>query len=93
MGRLNNTINTDTVAQVISGNTNIDVHIFIDEFGNVTQIEKKSKERLKYYIDPTSSPVYISDCVIGVSDSIEGDCSYGKGLGIGDNQFARVIYT
>ena len=87
MGRLSNNIQA-----ISSGITNADIHIFIDQSGNVTQIEKKTKDRLKYYIDPVATPVYISDCVIGVSDALGADCTYGIGLGIGDNDFARIVY-
>ena len=93
MGRLNKSESTNTLNS-ISGETIKDVHIFIDEFGNVTQIEKKDRDtRLKYYIDPALSQLeYVSDCVIGINDATDGDCSYGIGLGIGDNTFARINY-
>lgn len=78
-----------------SGNTNLDVYIFVDEFGNVTQIKKESKSRLKYYVDPTSVPETITpSCVIGISGGIDSpDCSEGIGLGVGDNYFALAKYN
>ena len=62
-----------------------DVHIFVDESGNVTQIKKTSKTRLKYCPD-TKLPQreFIDPCVIGVNDEEWGECSYGIGLGVGD---------
>lgn len=76
----------------ITGVTNIDVHIFIDENGNVTQIKKYSKPRLKYYIDPNfpDSPIQ-EHCVIGVGDPEDGDCSEGDAMGIGENIFGPVM--
>lgn len=98
MGRLSNILNTNFTNSgktntINSGSTNIDVHIFVDEDGNVTQIKKYSKPRLKYYIDPNypDSPEE-EYCVIGVSDPEDGDCSYGDALGVGDKLMAYAIY-
>lgn len=88
-------ITDNTSTKVLSGITNLNVYEFIDEFGNVTQIEKESKSRLKYYIDPTSVPETITPtCVIGISGGIDSpDCSEGIGLGVGDNYFAYAKYN
>ena len=68
-----------------------DIHIFVDNNGNVNQIEKESKERLKYYIEEEiPEKVY---CVIGVDDEESGTCSEGTALGIGDNLMAFAIYS
>jgi hypothetical protein len=68
-----------------------DVHIFVDNNGNVDQIKKISKERLKYYIDEElPEKVY---CVIGIDDPYSGSCSEGTALGIGDNMMAFAIYS
>jgi hypothetical protein len=71
MGRLRNRkkknrgTNLYNIPFVVSGDTG--VHVFIDDSGNVTQIKKKQKERLKYYIDPELQIDFASDCVIGVN--------------------------
>jgi hypothetical protein len=75
-----------------SGTTFRDIHVFVDEFGNVTQIKKEKKKRRKYYIDPNFPAVTINECVIGVEDEFSGPCSYGIGMGIGDDLFAYAIY-
>lgn len=94
MGRLNKTSeNNITQVDTTSGKTNLDIHIFIDEYGNVTQIEKKKKKnRLKYYIDPGIQDIITTPCVIGINDAENGDCSYGIGLGLGDDQWGLVNY-
>ena len=92
MGRLgqSDSVNAQNTA---SGETSKNVHIFIDEFGNVTQIDKKNKDRLKFYIDPDSPQAsYVIDCVIGISGSGQTACSYGIGLGLGDDQYGRASY-
>jgi hypothetical protein len=92
MGRLgqSDSVNTQSTN---SGETTKDVHILIDEFGNITQISKKNKDRFKFYIDPDSPQAdYVSNCVIGINDPADGDCTYGIGLGIGDDQYARAKY-
>ena len=69
----------------VSGVTNLDVHIFVDEYGNVTQIKKQSKPRLKYCPDPKyPQTALINICVIGVSDEEWGECSDGTAMGVGD---------
>jgi hypothetical protein len=72
MGRLSRRTNkTDKgtnlydVPFLLSGDTG--VHVFIDESGNVTQIKKNVKERLRYYIDPSIQFEFLPECVIGVS--------------------------
>ena len=92
-----------TISGSTSGSTNIDVHIFIDEYGNVTQTEKKSKSRLKYYIDPNLPQVDLyQDCVIGLiytgenSVFIPGryaDCINGIALGVGDTKMSYAAYS
>ena len=77
---------------VLSGTGN--VYTFLDENGNVTQINKKSKTRNKYYIDP--EVIFYdpnNECYIGVSDPIDGDCSFGIGLGVGDNDISPATYN
>lgn len=99
MGRLSNLQNTSTINTVpvvttgsTSGLTNIDVHIFVDENGNVTQIKKYSKPRLKYYIDPNYPDMPLEEsCVIGVGDPEEGDCSYGTAMAIGDGDGSGLL--
>ena len=95
MGRLNKPINENTTVEV-SGITNSNICIFVDEYGNVTQTERTSKERLKFYIDPnTPQADYVVNCVIGINDAVSGECSYGIGLGIGDDpkkDFVRAVY-
>lgn len=69
-----------------------DVHIFVDKDGNVEQIEKKEKDRLKYYIDPTYSDMVLDYCAIGINDEESGECSYGIAMGVGDNLMAYAKY-
>lgn len=91
MGRL--TISESQNSGTTSGVTNSSVYIFVDEFGNVTQIKKEDKKtRSKYYIDLALKNDFIEPCVIGVSDEKNGECSLGIGLGIGDNTFAFAKY-
>lgn len=73
MGRLSNRNSSDKGTnlynipyQAMSGATS-GVHVFIDESGNVTQIKKKQKERLKYYIDPSPQFNFTPECVIGIN--------------------------
>lgn len=82
------------ISKILSGTTSnsgissLNVYNFIDESGNVEQIEKKSKERLHYYIDP-EIPLgeSVQTCAIGANSPVNGDCSDGIGLGFGDNYF------
>lgn len=68
-----------------SGNTNMDVHIFLDKSGNVVQIRKVIKSRLKFYIDPVLPPDDFNVCAIGVSDAFGEDCTDGISLGFNEN--------
>jgi len=91
MGRLVH--NITPLLSALTG-TSSGVYVFLDEYGNVTQIKKVDKSRLKYYIDPeipeTAHPYF---CVIGVSDEESGPCSYGEfALGIGDTMMTYAIY-
>lgn len=70
-----------------------DIRVFIDNSGNVTQIEKQDKSRFKYYIDPTYTDMVLNYCAIGISDEEFGECSYGIALGIGDNLMAFAKYS
>jgi hypothetical protein len=81
-----------TETTTTSGTTVKDIHIFVDEYGNVIQIKKEKKKRRNYYIDPNFPAVTIQGCIIGVEDEFSGPCSYGIGLGIGDDLFAYAIY-
>lgn len=86
-------ITPNNSGSTVSGSTsNINNYVFIDEFGNVTQIKKSSKERLKYYIDPVILETIPPGCVIGISGS-NTSCNEGIGLGVGDNYFAYANYT
>lgn len=84
------TTNIENISGNTSGTTSLNIYNFIDENGNINQIEKKSNNRLKYYIDP----IFQKDepCVIGIGDPISGDCSYGIGLGLGDNTWVYAKY-
>ena len=62
-----------------SGNT-INNYVYIDNSGNVTQINNKTPNRLKYYIDP----VFDSQFVIGVDDE--------TAMGLGSSLLAKVYY-
>lgn len=85
-----NIINTG----MTSGTTNLNVYNFIDDNGNVTQIEKKVKERLKYYITPNiPENDIVQSCVIGISNPLNGDCTIGIGLGLGDDMFGYANYN
>ena len=76
----------------VSGVTNLDVHIFVDEYGNVTQTNKSSKTRLKYYIDPKVTQNDNTYCAIGISDEDWGPCTNGTALGIGNSMMAYANY-
>ena len=75
-----------------SGSTK-DVHIYIDDSGNVSQIIDRSGYREKFYADrkPVQEEIFDA-CVIGVSDEESGTCSDGIAMGIGDNTMAYAIY-
>lgn len=88
MGRLSR-----TKIAINSGTT--DVHVFIDNSGNVTQIGKKQKNRLKYYIDETlPQPLFEPPCVIGITGNLDDpNCINGIALGVGDNYYAIAVYN
>lgn len=78
-----NTISGITISG-ITGSTK-DVYIFIDDYGNVTQIEKKTKNRLKYYPDALNKQQFLYEpYIIGICDS--QNCSEDWVLG-GDNEY------
>ena len=79
------TTNTDSGSTINSGVTNIDVHIFLDKSGNVIQIKKDPKSRLKFYIDPVLPPDNFSVCAIGIGDPFGDDCTDGMAMGLNDN--------
>jgi hypothetical protein len=89
-----NTSNLNLVnTGITSGFTNLNVYNFIDNNGNITQIEKKEKDRLKYYITPNIPENDIVQlCVIGISNPLNGDCTIGMGLGLGDDSFGYAKY-
>lgn len=88
MGRL--TTNSNVTSGTTSDVTNINSYTFIDDYGNVTQISKKSKSRLKYYIDDKlPQPVPPIIYVIGISGS---GTTFGIGLGLGDNTYGLANY-
>jgi len=90
MRRLSDQISSGTT----SGATTSDVHIFVDENGNVTQIKKSEKPRLKYYIDPDIPFIGTEEgCVIGVNDEEWGPCSFGIAMGAGDYLMVYASYT
>lgn len=92
MGRLI-TNNTSTDSSTLSGATNIDVHIFLDEDGNVIQIKKDPKSRLKFYIDPVLPPDDFRVCAIGISDAFGDDCTDGIAMGLNDiDKMANANY-
>jgi len=82
-------INQNSGSTTTTSGTTINIYTFVDNNGNVTQIEKKSKSRLKYYVDPNASN---SHCVIGVEDEESGPCSEGTALGLGENLVADIYY-
>ena len=87
------TQNIKSLLDPLSG-TSSGVHIFIDEYGNVTQIRKSFKERLKYYIDPDLPVIQTTQyCVIGVNIEENGPCTFGYALGIGDSMMAYANYS
>lgn len=89
-----NTSNLNLVnTGITSGITNLNVYNFIDNNGNITQIEKKEKDRLKYYITPNIPENDIVQlCVIGINNPLNGDCTIGMGLGLGDDSFGYAKY-
>lgn len=70
-----------------SGTT--DIHQFIDENGNVLQIQKIKKDKFKHYIETEQTR---HDCVIGANTPENGDCTYGVALGLGDNTLGLANY-
>lgn len=93
MGRLNKILNKLIITNNKNNEDKKDVHIFIDDNGNVTQIEKKNKDRIKFCVEPEIPISNIEkQCVIGINDPLEGDCSAGIGLGFGDNDYGYAIY-
>lgn len=91
MGRLVNTndiVSSGTTEITTSGTTGktLNVYNFVDEYGNVTQIEKKSKTRLKYYPDArTIQEILVPEqWIIGVSDDTP--------MGTDDDQMDYAIY-
>jgi hypothetical protein len=93
MGQLIKNTTDSGVTSVDSGATNLDVHIFVDNSGNVVQIKKVIKSRLKFYIDPVLPPDDFSVCAIGVSDAFGEDCTDGIALGLNnDDLMANANY-
>lgn len=97
MGRLNKRLNDISVDNTTSldesTGTTINNHIFIDDNGNVTQINKIEKDRIKYYVEKDFDDTIVEKfCVIGISDPSEGDCSSGIGLGLGDTTYGYAKY-
>lgn len=92
MGRLRKP-NTPSTSTIPVQEEKPNIYVFVDDDGNVEQIKKESKDRLKYCIDPyVPQTEIIETCVIGIDDPIEGDCTEGIGLGLGDDTFGYVIY-
>ena len=95
MGRLNKNlseISNDSNNE--NNNTNKNVYTFIDKNGNITQINKKEKDRIKVCIEPEITKTEFENfCVIGINEPLEGDCSPGIGLGFGDTNYAYAIYN
>lgn len=73
MGRLSNRNAKAETTKLIEEPTSLKltgtsyVHVFVDVSGNVTQIKKKHKDRLPYYIDPALQTDFVQNCVIGIS--------------------------
>ena len=83
-------LTTSSINITSSGITNINSYTFIDNYGNVTQINKKHKSRLKYYIDDKlPQPVTPTIYIIGISGS---GATFGIGLGLGDNTYGLANY-
>jgi hypothetical protein len=76
MGRLTITATDINIITPITGTTvKYNVYNFIDEFGNVTQIKREEKTRIKYYPDVVSlQEMLYEPFVIGVSDDIPMGC-------------------
>ena len=62
------------------------VYNFVYEEGNSSQIITDSRpNRVKFYTDAlTIQDILNNPCVIGVNDSISGDCSEGIAMGTGE---------
>lgn len=102
MGRLSNSISINDENAITTDSTikttqsDYGVYIFVDENGNVTQINKEKKERLKFYPDQINAPL-IEPCVIGISGDIGVEnCTEGIAMGCGDigsnTEMAYAIY-
>lgn len=78
--------NTTPETSKVKLNKELGVYIFIDEDGNVKQIQKEKKDRKKYYPNiPTKVDDIIGDVyVIGVSDTVA--------MGAGDNTMIYAKY-
>ena len=88
------TTNTETSSSTLSGITNMDVHIFLDKNGNVIQIKKEIKSKLKFYIDPVLPPDNLTICVIGVSNEFGEECTDGIAMGLNNfDKMAIAIYS
>lgn len=84
MGRLINT-NISTGSSTLNNSENLDIHIFLDKSGNVIQIKKETKDKLKFYIDPVLPPDNFRLCAIGIGDPFGDDCTEGVAMGLNDN--------
>lgn len=92
MGRLRKT-NTPSTSTTQQQEEKPNIYVFVDDDDNVEQINKESKDRLKYCIDPyVPQTEIVETCVIGINDPIEGDCTDGIGLGFGDDTYGFAIY-
>lgn len=92
MGRLKRTTSSHSTINE-SEEEKLNIHVFVDDNGNITQINKTSKDRLKYCIDPYIPQTdIVKSCVIGISDPIEDNCTNGIALGVGDNTYTYAKY-
>lgn len=74
----------------LTAQTNYNVYNFIDEFGNVTQIKKEGKTRLKYYPDAlTLQEQLMEPWVIGVSEDVPMGCGDVES----NTEMAYAIYS
>ena len=65
---------TTAIEPKIAQPSDFDVYNFVDQYGNVTQIKKNIKERLKFYPELVRDNIEYEYTVIGVSDITPMGC-------------------